>query len=85
MGGRGRQGRGRGGRGVCGGRESRGRGRRRGHYTATLNKNIGLCSALGNNVFDYGQKRAADQMRKTWEKIFHHAMNISGHDIRNEL
>jgi hypothetical protein len=23
----------------------------------------GLCSALGNNVFDYGHRAAADQMR----------------------
>ena len=54
------------GRGVRVGRGSRGRGRCRGHYTATLNKNKGLCSALGNNVFDYGQKGATDQMRTNW-------------------
>ena len=37
-----------------------GRGRVSGHYTLTLNKNKGLCSALEKNVFDYGQKWASD-------------------------
>ena len=74
--------------GVCGGRGgrgSRGRNRGSGQYTATLNKNKGLCSALGNNVFNYGQEGAVDQMWTTWEKIVHHAGTIYGHNIRSEM
>ncbi len=80
----GRQGRGRGGRGTFSGRGGRGRGN---HYSgagATV-KHKGLCSALTNHVFDYGQKGAADQMRTTWEKLVHHVGTIYGHDISNEL
>ena len=80
MSGTGGQGRDRSG---CGGRGPRGRGRGSIHYTPTLNKNICLCSALGNNVYDYGQKLAADQMRMNWEKIVHHAGTIYRHDIIN--
>ena len=54
-----------------------------GNYTATLNKNKGLCSALGNSIFNYGQKGAADQMRASWEKIVQHVGSIYGHDIIN--
>lgn len=45
----------------------------------------GLCAALGNNVFDYGQKGSADQMRTTWEKLTQYAGTTYGQDIRNEL
>ena len=82
MGGRGGQGRFLGGHS---GRRSRGRGTRRDHYNSTLNKNKGLCSALGNKFYDYGQKGAADQMQTTWEKIFHHVGNIYGHNISNKI
>ena len=60
MSGGGVQGKGRDGRG------SRGCGRGSSHYTPTLNKNKGLCSALGNNFFDYGQTGAAYQKQMTW-------------------
>jgi hypothetical protein len=60
--GRGRRGRdGRGGhsRGC-----SRGRGQ---NYTGSANAaRKGLCDNFGTNVFDYGQKSAADQMRTSW-------------------
>jgi hypothetical protein len=73
---------------VRGGRGRGGRGRGRGHnYSGTgaaTAKHRGLYSALGSHVFDYGQKAAADQMRTTWEKIFHHMGTIYGHDISNE-
>ena len=46
-------------RGRCGGRRTRVQDRGNGHYTATLNKKV-LYNALGNNVFDYIQKGAAD-------------------------
>jgi hypothetical protein len=82
----GRQGRG-GGRGGRGNTHSRG-GRGRGNYYSSAGavvKHKGLCAALSNHVFDYGQKGAADQMRTTWEKIVHHVGTIYGHDISNEL
>jgi protein-disulfide isomerase-like protein with CxxC motif len=45
----------------------------------------GLCDALGANVFDYGQKAAADQMRTTWEKITDYVGTTYAQDICNEL
>jgi hypothetical protein len=54
----------------CGGKHG-GCGRRRGqNYTGTRTvAKSGLCAALGNNVFDYGHRAAADQMRTSWEKL----------------
>ena len=80
--GRGVQVRCRDGRGGCG---SRGRGRGSGHYTPTSNKNKGLCSALGQNIFDYDQKGEKDQMRTTWQNIVHHVEIVYGHDISNGM
>ena len=64
MSGRGGRGRGnRGGRGgqARGGRGGRGRGQ---NYAGNQRTSTtGLCAALGYNVFDYGHKAAADQMR----------------------
>ena len=82
--------------GKEGGRDARGSGRGRGRsrgrtsgrgrdYSASTPKQKGLCAALGEHVFDYGQKGAADQSRTTWEKIVHHVGTIHGHDISNEL
>ena len=48
-------------------------------------KQKGLCAALGECVFNYGQKGAADQMRTTWTRIVHHVGMIHGHDISKEL
>jgi hypothetical protein len=85
MSGRGRQGRsGRGGHGTFSGRGGRGRGNYCSSAGAAV-KHKGLCAALSNHVFDYGQKGAADQMRTTWEKIVHHVETIYSHDISNEL
>ena len=42
--------------GDCGEYGYIGRVRGSGHYTLALNKNKGLFSSLGNNVFDYGHK-----------------------------
>jgi hypothetical protein len=63
---------------------------RRGNYYSDVGavvKHKGLCAALSNHVFDYGQKGAtSDQMRTTWEKIVHHVGTIYyGHDISNKL
>jgi hypothetical protein len=44
----------------------------------------GLCKALGLNVFNYGQKAAADQMQTSWEKITEHVGTAHGQDISNE-
>jgi hypothetical protein len=74
---------GRGGRGSNG----RGRGRWRGqNYTGTTTATKkGMCDALEANVFDYGQKAAADQMRTTWEKITDYVGTTYAQDICNEL
>jgi hypothetical protein len=45
----------------------------------------GLCANLGTNVFDYGQKYAADQMRTSWEKLAQYVGTSYGQDISNEL
>jgi hypothetical protein len=59
---KGHSGRGHGGAG-CGG-SVRGRGQ---NYTGAANaEKRGLCTNLGTNVFDYGQKSTADQMRTSW-------------------
>jgi hypothetical protein len=81
---------GRGGRGYRGGRGNSGRGghgRGRGqNYTGTGSvAKKGLCITLGNNVFDYGQKAAADQMRTTWEKLVQHVDASYGQDITDKL
>jgi hypothetical protein len=75
------------GRGGCG-RGGRG-GRSRGlgqNYTISANAAIkGLCDNLGTNVFDYGQKSAADQMRISWENLAQYVRTNYGQDISNEL
>jgi hypothetical protein len=80
-------GRGRGG--SRGGRsgERGGRGRRRGqNYTgARTAAKSGLCAALGNNVFDYGHRAAADQMRTSWENLVQFVGTNYWQDISNEL
>jgi hypothetical protein len=74
-----RGGRGRGGRGG----RSRGRGQ---NYTGSVNAaRKGLCANLGNNVFEYGQKFATDQMRTSWEKLAQYVGTNYGQDISNEL
>jgi hypothetical protein len=74
----------RGGRGRCGrGGRSRGRGQ---NCTGSTNAAIkGLCANLGTNVFGYGQKSAADQMRTSWEKLAQYVRTNYGQDISNEL
>ena len=81
-----RGGRGRGVRG-CGGRSGRGRGRSRGVGSSPGSKNKikGLCAALGEHVFAYNKKGAADQMRTTLKKIVKYTGTIYGQDISNEL
>jgi hypothetical protein len=44
-----------------------------------------MCANLGTNVFDYGQKSAADLMRTSWEKLVQYVRTNYGQDISNEL
>jgi hypothetical protein len=74
---------GRGGRGKGSGRGGRGRGHNYTGTTSTMKK--GLCTTLGSNVFDYGQKSSADQMRISWEKLVQYVGITYGQDISNEL
>jgi hypothetical protein len=84
MSGRGGRSNGRGGRGNSG-RGGRGRGRGQ-NYTGSADAlKRGLCTPLGTNVFDYGQKNAADQMRTSWEKLVQYVGTNYGQDISNEL
>jgi hypothetical protein len=76
------------GHGGCGNNNDRsGRGRGRGqHYTGTTKTSkSGLCTTLGNNVFDYRHKAAADQMRTSWEKLVQYIGTNYSQDISNEL
>ena len=86
MTGRGRGG-GRGGRGNSGrgGRGGRGPGRGQNYTGARRAPKQGLCAALGINVFDYGHKAAADQMRMSWEKLVQYVGTNYNQDICNEL
>jgi hypothetical protein len=44
-----------------------------------------MCGNLSTNVFDYGQKSAADLMRTSWEKLVQYVGTNYGQDISNEL
>ena len=76
-------GRGHGGRGNNNG--GRGRGRGNNHANANSTAKRGSCAALGKNVFDYGHKAAADEMRTSWEKVVQCVGTACGQDISNEL
>jgi len=75
------------GHGGCGGGSRGGCGRGRGqNYSGQSNASKkGLCSILGNNVFDYGHKGATDQMCTSWEKLVQYVGTTYGQDISNEL
>jgi hypothetical protein len=75
-GGRGRDGANRGGHG-------RGRGE---NYNGSINAaNRGMCTNIGTNAFEYGQKSAADQMCTSWEKLVQYVGTNYGQDINNEF
>lgn len=67
----------------------RGKGRaNRAEYSAgtpTNKKSKGLCEALGDHVFDYGQKGAADLAKTSYEALVRHIGTTYGPDIGNEL
>jgi hypothetical protein len=75
-------GRGRGGsHGGRGGERGRGQ-----NYTGTRTAaKSGCCAALCINVFDYGHRAAADQMRTSWEKLVQFVGTNYGQDVSNEL
>jgi hypothetical protein len=75
------------GRGGRGRNERSGRGRGRGlSYTgASKTQKSGLCKALESNVYDYGHKAAADQMRTSCEKLVQYVGTTYGQDTSNEL
>jgi hypothetical protein len=54
------------------------------HWLGQCSKKF-LCANLGTNVFDYGQKSAADQMHTSWEKLAQFVGTNYGQDISNEL
>jgi hypothetical protein len=56
------------------------------NYTGSANAaRKGLCTNHGTNLFDYGQKYAADQMRTSWKKLVQYVGKNYGQDIRNKL
>ena len=42
------------------------------NYSGATVKYKRLCSALGNNFFEYVKKASSDKMQSTWENIIHH-------------
>ena len=79
---RGRGGQARGGRG---GRGRGGRGRGQNYAVNRQTSTTGLCAALGYNVFDYGHKAAADQMRTSLDKLIEYVGTTYGQDISNDF
>ena len=75
------RGRGRGGRGI--GRVKAHAGR--GAGSSTTAKMQGLFPALGENVFTYGEKGSADQIKTTQEKIIQYVVIQYGNDISTEV
>ncbi len=39
---------------------------------------MGLCSTLGKQVFNYGHSAAANEMRKSWEKLVQYSGTAYG-------
>ena len=64
---------GRGGRGRGIGRDGRGRD---GNTSTVTSQKKGLCAALGDNIFTYNKKGAADQLAITLRKIVKHTGTI---------
>ena len=68
---------------ACAGCRGHGRGS---SYTGTTSApKKGLCTTLSANIFDYGTKGTADQMRTSWEKLMQYIGTNYGQDISNEL
>ena len=73
------------------GRDGRGRSNARGrgyNYTGAISTSTSqkiLCNKLTNNVFDHGNKAAADKMCTSMEKIVQYVSTNYGQYIRNEI
>jgi len=84
MSGRGARSSGCGGRGYNN-RDGRSRGWGQNYTGAKKASKTGLCTTLGINMFNYGHKAAADQMRTSWEKLVQYIGMNYGQDISNKL
>ena len=73
------------GRGTGGKGRGRGNHKARGGGPSRATKKKGLCAALGEHMFTYNEKGAADQIRNTLKQIVKHTGTIYGQDISNEL
>jgi Reverse transcriptase (RNA-dependent DNA polymerase) len=73
------------GRGGGRGGGQRKRAGQKGKPTTKTPAKTGANKALGNHIFDYGARNAADQMTTTWEHIIVLAGSTMGEDIANEL
>jgi len=79
--------------GRGGGRNAKGKGRGQGrsgrgnNYSGAtaIKKPKGQTAALGDHVFDYGQKGSADQTKTTYEAIVLHSSTVFTTDIGSEL
>jgi hypothetical protein len=67
------------------GHDGHGRGRGQNYTGTRVVAKSGLCAALGNNLFEYGHRAAADQMQTLWEKLVQFVGTNYGWDISNEL
>ena len=72
------------------GRGGRGRGKRKPHDLrgaggSTTVELQGLCPSLGENLFTYGEKGSADQIKTTQDKIVQYVGIQYGNYIRTEL
>ena len=78
------------GAGAPGGCSGSGHGRcscGRGHGYQGLSSTCqtGLSKELGHNIFNYGKKGSANQMRTTWEKLCQYIGKEMSEDIATEL
>jgi hypothetical protein len=71
--------------GRSGERGGHGCGRGQNYTGARTVAKSGLCAVFGSNVFDYGHRAAADQMRTSWEKLIQFVGTNYGQDNCNEL
>jgi hypothetical protein len=86
MSGRGGRNNGGSGRGLgSANRGGRGRGQGQNYTGSASASKKSLCTYLGTNVFHYGQKSAANQMRTSWENLVQYVGTNYGQYINNEL
>ena len=74
--------RGRGGRVRGRGKDGRGRG---GNTSTVTSRKKGLCATLGDNIFTYNKKGAADQLAIALRQTVKHIGTIYGQEISNKI